>query len=246
MPEIDLSGLADLRAAFAKGPQARSNRLAFATEQARLDIMGDIDGIDGISAASVVAQLDAIKGGEIRLRINSYGGDVLEGVAIHNALVAHPARIVAEIIGVAASAASWIAMAADEVLIWEGAMMMIHNSWQLLAGNKDMFGEAIEVLGKIDEAMAASYVRRTGLADAEIRAMMDAETWLTAEEAVAKGFADRMLAIGAGSVAMQTFNASGEWIKPGGTKPRPASRVISPEVLAGLRGLAAAMAPKGE
>ena len=233
MPKIDISGLAGLRG---RGPQARSNRIAFATEESRLDLMGDIDAFEGISAASVVAQLDAIAGGEIRLRINSYGGDVLEGVAIHNALVAHPARIVAEIIGVAASAASWIAMAADEVLIWEGAMMMIHNSWQAGGGNKETLAEAIAVLGKIDDAMASAYIRRTGLADADIRAMMDAETWLTAEEAVAKGFADRMLAIGGTGVAAA---ARGEL-----KKPRPA-RTISPDVLAGLKSLAAAMAPKG-
>ena len=237
MPEIDISGLAGLRAKFANGPQARSNRLAFATEESRLDLMGDIDAIFGISAASIMSQLDQIAGGEIRLRINSYGGDVLEGVAIHNALVAHPAKITAEIIGVAASAASWIAMAADEILIWEGAMMMIHNSWQLLAGNKDMFAEAMAVLGKIDDAMAAAYVRRTGLAEAEIRAMMDAETWLTAEEAVAKGFANRMIAIGEPATAIA---ARAEL-----QKTRPASRTISPDVLAGLKSLAASMAPTG-
>lgn len=236
MPEIDISGLAGLRAKFAKGPQARSNRLAFAAQESRLDLMGDIDPMFGISAASVMAQLDAIAGGEIRIRINSYGGDVLEGVAIHNALIAHPARKVAEIVGVAASAASWIAMAADEILIWDGAMMMIHNSWQVLAGNKETFGEAMAVLGKIDDAMAAAYVRRTGLGDAEIRAMMDAETWLTAEEAVAKGFADRMIAIGEPAAIAARAELQ---------KPRPASRVISPEILAGLKGLADAMAPNG-
>jgi ATP-dependent Clp protease protease subunit len=237
MPEIDISGLAGLRVKFAHGPQARSNRLAFATEESRLDLMGDIDAFEGISAASIIAQLDAISGGEIRLRINSYGGDVLEGVAIHNALVAHPARITAEIIGVAASAASWIAMAADEILIWEGAMMMIHQSWQVVAGNADVLEEAAPVLRKIDDSMAASYVRRTGLADADIRAMMAAETWLTAEEAVAKGFADRLLKIG-GEPAAASARAE---LK----KPRPASRMISPEILAGLKGLADAMAPIG-
>lgn len=235
MPEIDISGLAGLRAKLTRGPQARSSRLAFAKETTRLDILGDIDAIEGISAASVIAQLDQVTTDEIRLRINSYGGDVLEGVAIHNALIAHPARKVAEIFGVAASAASWIAMAADELLIWEGALMMIHQSWQGLVGNADVLEEAAGVLRKIDENMAAAYVRRTGLDDAEVRAMMATETWLTAEEAVAKGFADRILAIGVDGTAP----------KAALPKPRPASRMISPEVLAGLEGLAAAMAPTG-
>lgn len=229
MPQIDLTGLDAFRAA--RGPQARGQRLAFAVDAVRLDLMGDIDPFFGISAASVVAQLDQVTAPEIRLRINSYGGDVFEGVAIHNALSAHPARIVAEIIGCAASAASWIAMAADEVLIWDGAMMMIHQAWQPVAGNADILGEAMAVLRKIDDSMAGAYARRSGLPDAEIRAMMAAETWMTADEAVQKGFADRVLRPG----------------EAGGTIEAAAGpqKTISAEILAGLRGLAVAMAPNG-
>lgn len=236
MPAIDLSGIEPFRAA--RGPQARSGRLAFAVDVARLDLMGDIDPFFGISAAGVIAQLDQIAAPEIRLRINSYGGDVFEGVAIHNALSAHPARIVAEIIGCAASAASWVAMVADEVLIWEGAMMMIHQAWQPVSGNADILGEAMAVLRKIDDSMAGAYARRTGLPDAEIRAMMAAETWMTAEEAVAKGFADRVLK--SGEVVEPTIAAAATV-----TRPDVQGMTISPDVLAGLRVLADAMAPNG-
>ncbi len=240
MTLIDLTGFDGIRAARGSGPQARSNRLAFAVDTtARLDLLGDIDPFWGISAAAVITQLDQITAPEIRIRINSYGGDVFEGIAIHNALSAHPARIVAEIIGCAASAASWIAMVADEVLIWDSAQMMIHQAWQPVAGNADTLGEAMAVLRKIDDAMASAYCRRTGLADAEVRAMMAAETWMSAEEAVAKGFADKVLRIGEPIAAeVQT--------KPAAAVPatRPVIQ-ISPDVLAGLQGLAEAMAPNG-
>jgi ATP-dependent Clp protease protease subunit len=237
MPEIDISGLFGLRLKFAKGPQARSSRLAFVKEAARLDILGDIDADFGISLASMLAQLDAITAAEIRMRINSYGGWVLEGVAIHNALIAHPAKKTAEIFGVAASAASWIAMAADEIVIWEGAMMMIHQSWQDLIGNADVLEAAAAILRKIDQNMAAAYVRRTGLDDAEIRAMMKTETWLTAEEAVTKGFADRMIAVGENAAIAARAEIE---------KPRPASGInVSPEFLARLQGVAAAMTQTG-
>jgi ATP-dependent protease ClpP protease subunit len=233
MPAIDLAGLETLRAERGKGPKARSCRLALSADVARLDLMGDIDPFWGISAASVLTQLDQITAPEIRIRLSSYGGDVLEGVAIHNALAAHPARKVMEIIGCAASAASWIAMVADEILIWDSAFMMIHQSWQFAGGNADVLEEVIGTLRKIDDAMAAAYVRRTGLPDAEIRAMMAAETWMTADEAVAKKFADRVLRMG----DIPTTAAA--------EPAKRAGRTISPDILAGLQGLADAMAPKG-
>lgn len=246
MPTIDLTGADDFLALRGRGPKARSQRLAYAVDVARLDLMGDIDPFFGISAGAVLAQLDQITAGEIRLRINSYGGDVFEGVAIHNALSAHPARIVAEIIGCAASAASWVAMVADEVLIWEGAMMMIHQAWQPVAGNADILGEAMAVLRKIDDSMAGAYARRTGLPDAEIRAMMAAETWMTAEEAVAKGFADRVLKNAAPAEAVTAAVAPVTRTETERTFTVSDQRnVISPDILAGLRGLADAMAPNG-
>lgn len=235
MPVIDLGGLDALRTSGRNAPQARqSGRLAFAADAGRLDLLGDIDPFWGVSAARVIEQLDQISAAEIRIRINSYGGDVFEGIAIHNALSAHPARKVVEIIGCAASAASWIAMIGDEVLIWDSAQMMIHQSWQFVAGNADMLAETQAVLRKIDDAMAAAYCRKTGLPDADVRAMMAAETWMSADEAVARGFADRVLQVGAliPAAAVQA------------DKPAASPIRVTAEVLAGLHGLAAAMAPK--
>lgn len=249
MPEIDIAGLDTLRRVT--GPRARAGRLAFAVDSSyRLDIMCDIDPFFGVSAAWVIAQLDAVPrdAAEIRMRINSYGGDVFEGVAIHNAFVAHPARKVAEIIGCAASAASWVAMAADEVLIWEGAMIMIHQSWQGVSGNAGLLEDAAQVLRRIDDSMAAAYCRRTGLADGDVRAMMAAETWMSAEEAVAKGFADRVIAIGAERAFTASDQEKTSVSNAVVAAPVPApiqENTVSPDVLAGLRGLALSMAPSG-
>jgi ATP-dependent Clp protease protease subunit len=241
MPEIDLSGLSALRAVFKTGPQARAASALAETAAPRIDIIGPICPFEGISAAWVAEQLNGIAGGEIRLRIHSDGGDVLEGVAIHNLLVAHPARIVAEIIGHAASAASWIAMAADEILIWQGGRMMIHNSWQdfYFQANADdieatvipLINDARTVLLQIDVDMRGAYARRTGLPDEEVGAMMKATTWMSAEEAVARGFADKLLNIGAIAVTEPVMAKVTE---------RPAAQA-TPELLARLRALAAAM-----
>lgn len=240
MPKIDISGIDLPRMRGARGPRARAGRMAFAVESVhRIDLMCDIDPYFGVSVAWVAQQLDAVPhdAAEIRIRINSYGGDVFEGVAIHNALAAHPARKVAEIIGCAASAASWIAMVADEILIWDGAMIMIHNSWLDFSGNASAIEDAATMLRRIDDAMAAAYVRRTGLPDADVRAMMAAETWMTAAEAVAKGFADRVL-VGAEPGQVVDMAAPVE------AKAARQKIAISPSILAGLRGLADAMAPR--
>jgi ATP-dependent Clp protease, protease subunit len=254
MPEIDLSGLAALRAAFKASPQARAASALAQTAAPRIDIIGPICPFWGISAAWVAEQLNSITAGEIRLRIHSDGGDVLEGVAIHNLLAAHPARIVAEIIGHAASAASWVAMAADEILIWQGGRMMIHNSWQEFhfQANADdieatvipLINDARTLLRQIDADMRAAYARRTGIPDAEVGAMMAATTWMTAEEAVAKGFADKLLNIGAtASTEPVNANALAGRGQTSAATERPATqaRTVTPEVLAGLRALAASM-----
>ncbi|MDY6960319.1 MAG: Clp protease ClpP [Pseudomonadota bacterium] len=225
MPEIDLTGVEPFRL---RGPQARSRLLAFTVETARLDLLGDIDPYFGISVQQVIAKLAEITAPEIRIRINSYGGDVYEGVAIHNVLAAHKSRKVVEIIGCAASAASWVAMVADEILIWENATMMIHQSWQGIMGNADALEGAAEQLRRIDAQMVASYSRRTGLSEGEIRTMMSTDCWMTAEEAVAKGFADRILRVG------ETIPS-----------PEGAGQSDNLEIVASLRGLADAMMPKG-
>ena len=158
------------------------------------DIIGEDwwtgEGITGRRFAEALATVgDATT---IHLRINSPGGDVFEARAITALMDAHAARFVAHVDGVAASAASFIAARADEVEIAEGAFFMIHNAWTVAVGNKEDLLSMSAFLEKIDDSIANDYSRRGKAEKAEFQALMDAETWLNAEEAVEKGLADRV------------------------------------------------------
>jgi len=115
---------------------------------------------------------------------------MFEGVAIYNLLREHPAEVKVKVMGLAASAASVIAMAGDTIEMGVGTFLMIHNAWGVVVGNRNDFRAAAEMFDEFDGAMADIYVARTGQDRAEVAAMMDAERWLRAEEAMAKGFAD--------------------------------------------------------
>lgn len=144
----------------------------------------------GVSARQFRSQLKSSKAQLIKMRINSGGGDALEGVAIRQLLAEHPARVEADVDGLAASAATIILMAADEIRMAPGAFLMIHNaSVGIYAGSEDLAKWA-ETLKKMDRQMADIYVARTGLALDRVIEMMDAETWISADDAVAMKFAD--------------------------------------------------------
>lgn len=146
----------------------------------------------GVTAKRVSAALRAIGKKDARVRVNSPGGDVFEGLAIFNLLRAHPARVTVEVMGWAASAASIIAMAGDEIVMGLGTTMMVHNCWALVVGNRHDLGKEVAVLESIDGNMADIYEARTGLGQDDIVKLMDDETWLNATQAVDKGFADRV------------------------------------------------------
>ena len=157
-----------------------------------IDLYGDI-GFWGISAADMLAKLRAIPAdGTIQLRINSGGGDVFEAIAIYNDLMAHPAKVTATITGIAASAASLICMAADDIAMMPGSKLMIHNAWCMGQGNADYFEGLVGDLRSVDVSMADAYAARCGKPAAELAAMMAATTWLGCDEAVAMGLADRI------------------------------------------------------
>ncbi|MCW2854362.1 MAG: clpP1 [Nocardioides sp.] len=128
---------------------------------------------------------------QINLSINSPGGSVFDGVAIHNMLARHKAKVVVTVDGLAASIASVIAMAGDEIVMPANAMMMIHNPAGVVVGQSKDMREMAEALDKVRDAIAASYMRRTKMERQAVNALLDAETWLTADEAVEMGFADR-------------------------------------------------------
>ncbi|MDB6061553.1 MAG: peptidase [Verrucomicrobiaceae bacterium] len=155
------------------------------------DVIGG-DWFGGISAKDFAAELTGITANTIHLRINSPGGDVFEGRAMATALQQHPAKIIAHVDALAASSASWIALAADEVEIADGAFFMIHNSWTLAMGDKKSMSDTAALLERLDETFVADYAKRTGKTENEIRAWMDAETWFGAQESIENGFADRI------------------------------------------------------
>lgn len=155
------------------------------------DIIG-ADWAGGVSAAEFVPMLVALDVDTIHLRINSPGGDVFDGRTIATALAQHPARIVAHIDGQAASAATYVALAADEVEIAEGGFFMIHQAWTIAIGNADEFQKTVDLLRKVDASIVADYQRKTGKDEKQIVEWMAATTWFTAEEAVEFGFVDRI------------------------------------------------------
>ena len=148
----------------------------------------------GVSAKEFVAALDALPRtvAEIRLHINSPGGDVFDGLAILNALRAHPARVVAIVDGIAASAASFIACGADELVMAKNSELMIHDAWGLCVGNASDMRSMADLLSKNSDNIAAIYADKAGGTVEDWRAAMAAEAWYLADEAVAAGLADRV------------------------------------------------------
>jgi ATP-dependent Clp protease protease subunit len=144
----------------------------------------------GVCPQDLVPQLDQLQASTIHLRINSPGGDVFAAQAIASALERHPANVIAHIDGLAASAATAIAVVCDEVLIAPAAMFMIHNAWTLAMGDRNDLLDTAALLEKVDGTLAAKYAARTGMKAEEVAALMDAETWYTGQEAVDAGFAD--------------------------------------------------------
>jgi ATP-dependent protease ClpP protease subunit len=148
-----------------------------------------IDPYFGIGAAAFNKELAGLKGKQVHLRINSPGGDVFDARAMATAIAQH-GNVVAYIDGLAASAATYVALAANQVNMADGSFFMIHNAWTLGYGNKDDFAELINLLGKIDQAIINDYVKKTGKTADEVAAWMNAETWFTAQEALDNRFVD--------------------------------------------------------
>lgn len=155
-----------------------------------LNLYGVIgDEFDGLDVPTVSRWLED-KEGDITVRINSGGGFVDQGLAIHNLLREHPGRVTVHIDAVAASIAGLIAMAGDETIISSNGLFMLHNPWGAAMGDANEMRHNADVLDKMRDAMAQSYRRKTGLSYEEIVIMMDDETWLTADEAKRWGFCD--------------------------------------------------------
>jgi ATP-dependent Clp protease, protease subunit len=149
---------------------------------------------EGFTARRMDAALRSIGNRPVTVKVNSPGGDFFEGLAIYNQLREFPSEVTVQVMGLAASAASIIAMAGDTIEVGDGAFLMIHNAWAMAIGNRHDMRQAADVLEPFDAAMAGIYAARTGKAVADVAKMMDAETWLGAGAAVEAGFADAIIA----------------------------------------------------
>jgi ATP-dependent protease ClpP protease subunit len=192
------------------GPPLKAVRIDNAADEATVwvyDVIGDW----GVSAAELVPAIESISAPAITVRVNSPGGDYFAGVAIANALVRHPAAVTVHVDALAASAASVIAMAGDEIVMHPGAQMMIHDALTVTMGNAAEHTKTATLLDSASQDIAGVYAARSGLHDAEhFRAQMRAETWLTAESAVAAGLATRVAEREA--PAAEVTDASPRWV----------------------------------
>lgn len=160
-----------------------------------LDVIGyDYWTDGGTTARRIDAALKSIGSNtDVTVNINSPGGDVFEGLAIYNLLRAHSGRVTVRVLGIAASAASFIAMAADEVQIARAGFLMIHNGWTYSVGNRHDMRKTADMLQQIDTVIAEVYAVSSGMDQTELGQMMDAETYITGTEAIEYGMADSYL-----------------------------------------------------
>lgn len=195
---VDLSAGAQtadrLRALSHREPRAdakqwyRVQASATAAEVWIYDEIGDW----GVTALDFVAELRAIHAPALTVHINSPGGSIFDGFAIYNALLNHPARVMTRVEGVAASAASFIAQAGDEIVADEASSMMVHGGSGVVVGKAADMREMADLLDKLDGQMAAIYAQRTERPAAEWLEQMPLDTWYTSAEALAAGLVDRI------------------------------------------------------
>jgi ATP-dependent protease ClpP protease subunit len=150
-------------------------------------------GEDTVSAKQFVADLNALGDVDaITLRINSPGGDVFDGVAIHNAIKNHKAAVTAHVDGIAASAASFIAMAADKIVMPSNSFMLIHGASGFAWGDSATVRSVADDLDRIDKSLTATYAARSKSSTADVQALMKEDRLMDASEAVLLGYADEL------------------------------------------------------
>jgi len=153
----------------------------------------DVIGWPFNDAGEIIRALAGVTSKTVTVRINSPGGDVFDAMAIFNALQAHKSKVITRVESLAASAASFIALAGKEVQAYQNAMVMIHDPWVLAAGNQYDLREIADILEKISGNMVDIYSQNSNVGKKEIRDMLKAESWFTAKEAKEKGFIDTII-----------------------------------------------------
>ena len=147
---------------------------------------------DDITPSIFAAELNA-GSGPVTIWLNSPGGDVVAAAQIYNMLIDYPGTVTVNIDGIAASAASVIAMAATKVAMSPVSMLMIHNPATMAVGDKDELARAMSMLDSVKESILNAYQEKTGMSRAKLSKLMDAETWMDARAAIDMGFADELL-----------------------------------------------------
>lgn len=172
----------------AKDPEGENNVISI------LDVIGEDPWFGGgFSSKRLAAALRSIGNKDVFVDINSPGGNYFEGLTIYNQLRNHPAKVTVRILGVAASAASVIAMAGDEVQIARAGFLMIHNTWIAAMGDRHVLREAADWIEPFDETAIDIYAARTGLDPKSLGKLLDKETWISGKAAVEEGWADDYL-----------------------------------------------------
>jgi ATP-dependent Clp protease protease subunit len=144
----------------------------------------------GVGAKEFIAELKQHSGNRIHLRINSVGGSVTEGLAIANAIKRHKGGVTAHVDGLAASMATVIAVSADETVMADNGIFMVHEPWSVGQGTADDLRAEAAVLDKMKKSLVRAYTKKTGMDDDEVEDLMRAETWMNAQEALSLGFID--------------------------------------------------------
>ena len=185
------------------------------------------DSITAKSFSEELKKLDAnVK--EITVRINSPGGDVFDGVTIYNRLKQHPAKVTVIVDGLAASIASIIALAGDEIIMSEGALYMIHLPWTMAAGNRNDLDNTIDRLLDVENQLVSIYANKTKMSKNEIRSMLEKETWLDSSQTVEMGFADKT-SEEAMPIAASVFDKA-TWINKRPTTYKSEAQVVKKEI----------------
>lgn len=170
---------------------------AVANDERTINMYGNIgdngDGT-GVTIGLVRGALRRMGAGDVTVNINSSGGNFFDGLAIYNLLREHDGKVSTNVVGVAASAASLIAMASDELRVAKAGFIMIHNAWAVVMGNRHELADTASLLAQFDAAMVGVYADRSGMTPKAIAAYMDKTTFFSGDEAVANGLADALLA----------------------------------------------------
>ena len=206
--------------------------LATAGRTADIYIFGDITSWEwlesDVSSYTLARAIQDLDVDEISVHINSYGGEVAEGLAIHNSLKNHPAKVRTICDGFACSAASVVFMAGEERVMNPASLLMVHNAWTSASGSAKELRKAADDLEVISSASAETYRARVNLSDEELTALLDSETWITPADALSWGFATEVLEPEQAEAPSQSARAAVFQALTGGkAPPKPEEKDLS-------------------